>query len=132
MRMTRMYELPDALSQLLPHDTPGKVGGPAGDAFDLVYVDVANAVRAKMHRTDPVLADYIECVGSRPAAFGHFHIPHKLSPLATAATAHTLPADCCPLDALGTTFPITFVIPGALQTPLAMPRTHALELLLIP
>ncbi len=80
-----MHELPDALSQLLPHDTPGKVGGPAGDAFDLVYVGVANTVRAKMHATDPVLADYIECAGSWPAPYGVLHSTHAI---ATCRSGH--------------------------------------------
>ncbi|BDA49034.1 hypothetical protein COCOBI_13-1440 [Coccomyxa sp. Obi] len=45
--------------QLLDGNTPGKVGGPPGDAFDLVYTVVADAVREKMHNVDPVLTEYI-------------------------------------------------------------------------
>lgn len=48
--------------QLLEEDSPGKVGGPPGDAFDVVYTVVANAVREKMHNVDPVLAEYIRFV----------------------------------------------------------------------
>lgn len=50
-----------ARAQLLPHDTPGKVGGAPGDAYGLVYGKVAGAVRAKIHAVDPVLAEYIMC-----------------------------------------------------------------------
>ncbi len=47
--------------QLLDGDTPGKVGGEPGDAFDVVYANVATAVRHKMHEVDPVLCEYIRC-----------------------------------------------------------------------
>lgn len=46
-------------SQLLPRDTPGKVGGPPGDAFELVYTSVASPVRRKVHAVDPVLGEWI-------------------------------------------------------------------------
>jgi len=46
--------------QLLPCDTPGKIGGPAGDAFDVVYASVATAVRKKVYSADPVLAEWIQ------------------------------------------------------------------------
>ena len=45
--------------QLLEGDTPGKVGGQPGDAFELVYTSVTDIVRGKMHTVDPVLAEYI-------------------------------------------------------------------------
>lgn len=45
--------------QLLDGNTPGKVGGPPGNAFDLVYTVVADALREKMHNVDPVLTEYI-------------------------------------------------------------------------
>ena len=48
------------LVQLLPYDTPGKVDGPRGDAFDLVYSSIAPAVRQKVHSADPVLAEWIQ------------------------------------------------------------------------
>lgn len=48
-------------AQLLGEDAPGKVGGPPGDAFDVVYTVVADTVREKMHNVDPVLAEYIRC-----------------------------------------------------------------------
>ena len=48
--------------QLLEGDTPGKVGGPPGNAFELVYTVVTDAVRDKMHTVDPVLAEYIRYV----------------------------------------------------------------------
>lgn len=38
---------------------PGKVGGPPGNAFELVYDKVTDIVRAKLHDWDPVLAEYI-------------------------------------------------------------------------
>lgn len=45
--------------QLLGVDTPGKVGGPPGNAFELVYTAVTDSLREKMHNVDPVLAEYI-------------------------------------------------------------------------
>lgn len=45
--------------QLLEGTTPGKVGGSPGNAFELVYTVVTDAVRDKMHAVDPVLAEYI-------------------------------------------------------------------------
>ena len=45
--------------QLLEGDTPGKVGGHPGDAFDCVYTSVADPVRTNMHEVDPVLTEYI-------------------------------------------------------------------------
>ena len=48
--------------QLLEGDTPGKVGGEPGDAFELVYTTVTDTVREKVHTVDPVLAEYIRCV----------------------------------------------------------------------
>lgn len=47
------------LLQLLTEDTPGKICGEPGNAFELVYADVSAAVRKKVHTVDPVLADYI-------------------------------------------------------------------------
>ena len=48
--------------QLLTKDTPGKVGGQPGNAFELVYGGVTDAVRKKMHAVDPVLGEYIRWV----------------------------------------------------------------------
>ena len=45
--------------QLLEEDTPGKLGGQPGDAFELVYTSVTDTVRERMHAVDPVLAEYI-------------------------------------------------------------------------
>ncbi len=45
--------------QLLPEDVPGKSGGPPGNAFELVYISVTDAVRRAVRRVDPVLADWI-------------------------------------------------------------------------
>ena len=45
--------------QLLPEEAPGKCGGPAGNAFELVYAKVTDAVRRAVHRADPVLAEWI-------------------------------------------------------------------------
>lgn len=45
--------------QLLPEETPGKVGGPPGDAFEVVYDQVTDKVRRNMHAADPVLGEYI-------------------------------------------------------------------------
>jgi alkylhydroperoxidase/carboxymuconolactone decarboxylase family protein YurZ len=46
-------------AKLLPEDTPGKIGGPPGDAFELVYTTVTDAVRRKVHSADPVLGEWI-------------------------------------------------------------------------
>eukprot|EP00884_Botryococcus_braunii_P011455 jgi/Botrbrau1/2030/Bobra.0047s0012.3 len=46
-------------AQLLAEDTPGKIQGEPGNAFELVYGDVTAAVRKKLHMVDPVLAEYI-------------------------------------------------------------------------
>jgi hypothetical protein len=56
--------------QLLEGDTPGKVGGEPGDAFELVYTTVTDTVREKVHTVDPVLGEYIRCV-QPPAHFCH-------------------------------------------------------------
>ena len=48
-----------AAAQLLPEDRPGKVGGPPGDAFELIYAGVTDKVREKLHSVDPVLGEYI-------------------------------------------------------------------------
>ncbi len=45
--------------QLLPEDVPGKSGGPPGNAFELVYISVTDAVRRAVRKVDPVLADWI-------------------------------------------------------------------------
>lgn len=45
--------------QLLPEDTPAKIGGPPGNAFELVYDIVTDAVRKKVHSADPVLGEWI-------------------------------------------------------------------------
>ncbi|KDD75383.1 hypothetical protein H632_c710p1 [Helicosporidium sp. ATCC 50920] len=39
--------------------TEGKVSGPPGNAFELVYGDIALAVRKKLHDADPVLGEWI-------------------------------------------------------------------------
>lgn len=52
-------------AKLLPEDTPGKIGGPPGDAFELVYTSVTDAVRKRMHASDPVLGEWIR-QASRP------------------------------------------------------------------
>ncbi|DBB14768.1 TPA: hypothetical protein ACH3X3_004380 [Trebouxia sp. C0006] len=46
-------------AQLLPEDVPGKSGGPPGNAFELVYISVTDAVRRAVRKVDPVLADWI-------------------------------------------------------------------------
>jgi alkylhydroperoxidase/carboxymuconolactone decarboxylase family protein YurZ len=46
-------------AKLLPEETPGKIGGPPGDAFELVYSTVTDAVRRKVHSADPVLGEWI-------------------------------------------------------------------------
>ena len=55
-------------TQKLEGDTPGKVGGHPGDAFDCVYAGVADAVRTNMHAVDPVLAEYIRRAGAPSCA----------------------------------------------------------------
>ncbi len=54
-------------AKLLPEDTPGKIGGPPGNAFELVYTSVTDAVRKRMHASDPVLGEWI-----RQASRRHF------------------------------------------------------------
>lgn len=49
------------LLQLLQTNAPGKVAGPPGDAFELVYAGVASTVWHKVHEVDPVLMEYIRC-----------------------------------------------------------------------
>lgn len=44
---------------LIDENTPGKVGGPPGNGFELVYEEVTDVVRKKLHTVDPVLAEYI-------------------------------------------------------------------------
>lgn len=39
------------------------MGGPPGDAFEVVYEKVTDKVRRNMHAADPVLAEYIRCGG---------------------------------------------------------------------
>lgn len=46
-------------AKLLPQDTPAKIGGPPGDAFELVYTTVTNPVRRKVHSADPALGEWI-------------------------------------------------------------------------
>ncbi|CAK0786429.1 hypothetical protein CVIRNUC_009642 [Coccomyxa viridis] len=46
-------------AKLLEGDSPGKVGGAPGNAFELVYTSVTDTVRERMHAVDPVLAEYI-------------------------------------------------------------------------
>ena len=45
--------------QLLSEEVPGKSGGAPGNAFELVYAKVTDAVRRAVHKVDPVLADWI-------------------------------------------------------------------------
>lgn len=44
---------------MLPYHTPGKVDGPPGDAFRLVYSTIAPVVGQRVHDADPVLAEWI-------------------------------------------------------------------------
>jgi len=53
------YTAPSPPAQLLPEDSPAKVGGPPGDAFELVYGSVTDAVRRKVHSSDPGLGEWI-------------------------------------------------------------------------
>lgn len=46
-------------AQLLPEEVPGKSGGLPGNAFELVYSTVTDAVRRAVRKVDPVLADWI-------------------------------------------------------------------------
>lgn len=46
-------------AKLLPEDTPAKCGGPPGNAFELVYTSVTDAVRKKCHNADPGLGEWI-------------------------------------------------------------------------
>ena len=46
--------------QMIPEDFPGKVGGPPGNAFELVYGTVSDQVRKKVQDADPVLSEWIQ------------------------------------------------------------------------
>ena len=50
---------PHGMLQLLELDTPGKVEGQPGNAFELVYGSTTKVVRQKMHSTDPTLCEWI-------------------------------------------------------------------------
>jgi hypothetical protein len=45
--------------QLLPEDTPAKCGGAPGNAFELVYASMTDAVRQKISSADPALGEWI-------------------------------------------------------------------------
>ena len=45
--------------QLLETDTPGKIGGHPGNAFELVYGSTTETVRRKINTTDPTLCEWI-------------------------------------------------------------------------
>ena len=62
--------------QKLKGDTPGKVGGHPGDAFDCVYAGVADAVRTNMHAVDPVLTEYIR----QGLPLSALRVPHSALP----------------------------------------------------
>ena len=53
-----------AAAHLLDGGAPGKVGGPPGDAFELVYLGVRDRVWANLYKVDPVLSEYIRYVHS--------------------------------------------------------------------
>lgn len=87
--------------QLLEGDTPGKVGGPPGDAFELVYTSVTDTVREKVHAVDPVLAEYIRCRGAFPPCSHFSHsacltrVSHeKLLPACLIASCSSLLQGC--------------------------------------
>lgn len=46
-------------ASLLPEDTPAKCGGLPGNAFELVYATITDAVRRKVHSADPALGEWI-------------------------------------------------------------------------
>ena len=46
--------------QHLPEDVPGKCGGPPGNALELVYAKVTDAVCRAVRKVDPVLLDWIK------------------------------------------------------------------------
>lgn len=66
--------------QLLPEEVPGKSGGPPGNAFELVYSTVTDAVRRAVHKVDPVLADWIRyrchALPRMTAGMHHFLLGH--------------------------------------------------------
>ena len=45
--------------QHLPEDVPGKSGGPPGNALELVYAKVTDAVCRAVSKVDPVLFEWI-------------------------------------------------------------------------
>eukprot|EP00890_Picochlorum_soloecismus_P000030 jgi/Picsp_1/1027/NSC_04511-R1_carboxymuconolactone decarboxylase len=47
-------------AKMIPEDFPGKVGGPPGNAFELVYGTVSDQVRKKVEDADPVLSEWIQ------------------------------------------------------------------------
>ena len=49
-------------AQLLPEEVPGKCGGAPGNAFELVYAKMTDAVRRAVRKVDPVLAEWIRHV----------------------------------------------------------------------
>ena len=81
--------------QLLERDTPGKVGGAPGDAFELVYGVVTDAVREKVHAVDPVLAEYIRCAPCcwRSTCVGG---THWVRTLCSQSTSGAPGVACCP------------------------------------
>lgn len=56
---TIFVQLVSGFLQLLPEEVPGKAGGPPGNAFELVYGHMTDAVRRAVRKVDPVLADWI-------------------------------------------------------------------------
>lgn len=99
-------------AQRLPEDVPGKSGGPPGNAFELVYAKVTDAVRRAVRKVDPVLADWIRVhlygdVYSSPglsmphkqllmvAFLGQANMPDELFGHALAAMRFGVSAEAC-------------------------------------
>lgn len=55
----KIFWLSNYLLQLLGGEVPGKIQGQPGNAFELVYGSTTEAVRRKMHTTDPTLCEWI-------------------------------------------------------------------------
>mmetsp|Transcript_17255 Transcript_17255/g.37228 ORF Transcript_17255/g.37228 Transcript_17255/m.37228 type:complete len:261 (+) Transcript_17255:298-1080(+) len=82
---------------LLEEPVPGKVGGGPGNAFELVYGNIAPLVQDKLHEYDPVLAHYI-----REHAYGDVYSSPGLSLLQKQMLAVAFLAYACMPDQLYT------------------------------
>ena len=79
--------------QLLPEEVPGKCGGPPGNAFELVYAKVTDAVRRAVRKVDPVLAEWIRSLApSKMRSLVNVLSPHVA--VVWSLGQHTLLGSC--------------------------------------